>query len=173
LPTGENLALHKQVVSWSSQYDAKGWKAANITDGLVEMDSRGWASKSGPAWQRNEWVIIDLGRSHELSCMVLQAEYAYPGVHLDNRNVREFALWGSPTGAFTGEEFLLAKGHIPALAVEEKWPVRFPARKARFVKLVGLSSYSEFVIVGELSLYASHHTRSDAGDGAKERKGTE
>jgi hypothetical protein len=159
LPKGENLALNKPVVRYSSQHDP-AWKPGNLTDGIVDETSRGWASQTGSMWnERDEWVVIDLQGSHEVACMVLQAEYAHPKLKVSHRNVREYELWGSLTGDFHGEEFLLSYGIVPALVAEEKWATHFRSRKTRFVKLRCKSSYDKHVIVGELGLFASTSLR--------------
>ncbi len=153
LPTGPNLALNKKVVKWSSQFDDGPWKAGNITDGVMDDNSRGWASTAGSVSGRNEWVIVDLGKSHRISCLVVQGEFVYPGGNLDYRNMYEFTLLGSDTGAFAGEEFVLTEAKLPALKMEEKWPIYFEAKETRFVKIQAKSSYSQFVILGELGLH--------------------
>ena len=159
LPRGENLALNKPVVRYSSQHDP-AWKPGNLTDGVVDETSRGWASQTGSIWsKRDEWVMIDLQDSHDLICMVLQGEYAHPKLNVPHRNVREYELWGSLTGDFQGEDFLLSDGIVPALAAEEKWATHFPSRKTRFVKLRCKSSYDKHVVVGELGLFATASLR--------------
>ncbi|KRF09938.1 LamG-like jellyroll fold domain-containing protein [Paenibacillus sp. Soil787] len=149
-PAGkENVALNKSVTDFSSQYDTTTWKAANMNDGVVNSTSRGWASKSGSG-TRDEWVTIDLGQTYNLSSFTIQNEDVS-----DNRNVKDYKLYGSSTGAFGDEKFEISSGTIPSLLHMATHTVNFTPVNARYVKFVGTSSYSNYVIVGELSLYGN------------------
>lgn len=147
-PLRTNVALGKIVTGYSSQFDASSWKAANINDGIVTSTSRGWASVAGATTGRNEWVSIDLGQAYTLSSFQIQNEDA-----ADNRNIKDYVLYGSSTGAFAGEEFVITSGTIPALPRMATHSVSFTPASARYVKIKGTSSYSSYVIVGDLRLF--------------------
>ncbi|MDH7463192.1 discoidin domain-containing protein [Chitinophagaceae bacterium 26-R-25] len=146
-PTITNVSLNKTIMGYSSQYDANAWKAANINDGVVNTSSYGWASANG-AGTSNQWVSMDLGQSYTVSSFVIQGEG-----YQNNRNVKDYILYGSFTGAFAGEEFVISSGTIPSLSTYQKYTVSFTAMDTRFIKFKATSSYSNLVTVGELSLY--------------------
>jgi hypothetical protein len=93
-------------------------------------------------------VSIDLGQVYELGSFEIQNENA-----ADLRNIKDYVLYGSMTGAFAGEEVVLSSGTIPPLYRFETHKISFIPAQARYVKLVGTSSYSNYVIVGELRIY--------------------
>lgn len=142
-----DLALNRTVTGFSSQYDTTQMRASNINDGSVNASNRAWSSVIGSG-VRNEWVTLDLGSTRAIASFVLKNEDA-----ADNRNVKDYVLYGSSTGAFTGEEFVISSGTIPSLLRMQTHPVTFPTVNARYVKFKGTSSYSSYVIVGNLSLY--------------------
>ena len=146
-PTQENIALNKTVTGYSSQVNNTKWSAENINDGRTDAEKRGWASAAGEG-TRDEWVIIDLGAPYTLGSFVLQNEHG-----ASNRNVKDYVLYGSDTGEFMGEEFILDIGTIPPLSAKAEHAVTFDPASARYVKFQGTSSHSTYVIVGELSLF--------------------
>ncbi|KRF09937.1 glycosyl hydrolase family 95 catalytic domain-containing protein [Paenibacillus sp. Soil787] len=144
-----NVSLNKTVTGYSSQFDSTTWKSANINDGVVNSTSRGWASAYGSG-TRDEWVTIDLGQTYNLSSFTIQNEDVS-----DNRNVKDYILYGSSTGAFGDEKFEISSGTIPSLLHMATHSVSFTPVNARYVKFKGTSSYSNYVIVGELSLFGN------------------
>jgi len=142
------VSLNKTVTGYSSQYDSSGWKATNINDGIVNTTtSRGWASAYGSSSGRNEWVNLDLGQTYLLSYFTIQNENG------SNRNVKDYVLYGSTTGAFAGEEFVISSGTIPSLSNLATYSISFTPISARYVRFKGTSSYSNYVLAGELSLF--------------------
>lgn len=140
---GPDIALNKPVTGFSSQYPSPTWYAKNIDDGQVNAQSRGWAGLG-----QNQWVTIDLGQAYSISALRITGEDV-----ADNRNVKDFILYGSNTGAFDGEEFVINSGTVPPLAHLQTWTTTFQPKTARYVKFLGVTSYSQYTIVGELELY--------------------
>ena len=156
----ENVSLNKTVTGFSSQFNASEWAANNINDGVINATTnRGWASVSGATTGRDEWVTIDLGATYSIDSFTIQNELG-----ANNRNIMDYVFYGSDTGTFTGEEFVISSGIIPSLLSGQTHTVDFPTVTTRYVKIQGTSSYSSFVIVGELSISGKLDSDGDGVD---------
>ncbi|MBO0769970.1 MAG: discoidin domain-containing protein [Actinobacteria bacterium] len=142
---GINVVLRKPVTGFSSQLNDNVWAASNIDDGRVDATSRGWA---GPG--TNQWVTIDLGAATTIFALRITGEDS-----LDNRNVKDYVLYGSDTGAFAGEERVLSSGTVPPLTHLTAWAAAFSPAAVRYLKFLGRDSYSPYIIVGELEIFGS------------------
>ena len=148
-----NVALNKPVIDWSSEVAQDPyWYAKYINNGTTEHGFV-WASypTTGNLTDADEWVVIDLGMEYILSELsIVNEQYD----HI--RNVKDYILYGSSTGAFSGEEFVIASGTVPHLGGGERWSLVFSkACTTRYVKFKAESSYSDnYVVVGELELFS-------------------
>lgn len=146
-----NLALNKLVTatSWSGDHvplsPDSSWHPSNLTDGIVTAGQSGWASGNGLAFPQS--ATIDLGAPTTFNRMVIQASPQ------DNFNIAGYDLLGSSTGAFSGEEVMISSGTIPSLLAHMSHEVTFASATAQYVRIVGTSSYSNFIVIGELSLF--------------------
>jgi hypothetical protein len=143
-----NVALGKTVRAFSSQYNNTTWAAANVDNGQITSTTEGWAAVGGATTGRNEWVEIDLGQTYNLGALVFDSEYL-----LDNRNLQNYQLYGSSTGAFTGEQFLISSGTLPSLCRLSSCIFDLPTSSARYLQFKGTSGYSGFLTVGNLEFY--------------------
>lgn len=148
-----NVSLNMPVTGYSSQYPSPNWYASNINQDSLK---HGWASIGGGSGIRNEWITLDLGQSQTLNSFTIQAG------PLNNRNIKDYVLYGSATGAFSGEEFVISSGTLPSLLAKQEHNVTFTPVSAHHIKLLGTSSYSRYVIVGRLSLFSPPTTGAGA-----------
>lgn len=145
-----NIALNKPIIDKSGDYNGD-WTADKINDGNT---GSAWAASATNTAERNDYVVIDLGESYSIKNIILKNASTF-----NYRSAKDFAIYVSQTGQFSGEEKLIFNGINPSSTAGEAFSVIVDSVEARYVKLIVTSTYDtgplEYTsIVGELEIYA-------------------
>ncbi len=147
----ENVLQGKPVTGSSSSLAS--FAPENINDGDTGST---WRSQSGQVSGRNEWVSFDLGNEYTIDRLEIVNNTGHYTA------VQSYRIYGSDTGEFAGEEFLMVEDTTDLVpqGVPYEHLLTHPAA-ARYIKFVGLSAggfrtyTTDTINVSELRFYGT------------------